>query len=415
MIKQKHSWGIILFSISILFAGLCYYIITAFPPKSFTAFYEKTIPVIGAILSILSFFIGHFSYPRVHNLKVYLAGYLTGITGCAFFLLYKNQESYELAIRGLALLNFANILVFLLLPSYVKYRITRRITLSFVAFEIVILSLFRWYPGSIRWAELLFVSKLLTLPVIFGALWFVLIVSLSIVRLKRSFFLGGLFSGCALLYLFMWTLPLVFPNPTVIHGQRVLFVFVTLYLEIGIFAHWLYRMEHRISYDPLLHIYNRNYCSKIIEEQSNVKTAPPFGVAMVDIDHFKKVNDSYGHQAGDKVLYQVAQTILREVIPDGIACRYGGEEIIIFFPQKRAKQLVGIMENVRKSIASTKIPTKRKKLSVTVSCGVAHRELIGQTIMDVIHTADKALYRAKNNGRNQVRSGKTSTRSLKKK
>jgi diguanylate cyclase (GGDEF)-like protein len=116
------------------------------------------------------------------------------------------------------------------------------------------------------------------------------------------------------------------------------------------------------------------------------------------------------------VLFQVAQIILREVIPEGIACRYGGEEIIVFFPHKKTKNIVPTIENLRSAIEETKIPIKkRKKLTVTVSCGISHREALSQSIMDVIHTADKALYRAKKGGRNLVKTGKTSISSAKKK
>jgi diguanylate cyclase (GGDEF)-like protein len=136
---------------------------------------------------------------------------------------------------------------------------------------------------------------------------------------------------------------------------------------------------------------------------------------MVDIDHFKNVNDTYGHQAGDQVLYTVAQTICREVVPDGVVCRYGGEELIIFFPRKTARQVVPLVEKMRTTIEKAKTKTARKALSVTVSCGISCREDPGQSIMDVIHAADKALYKAKEGGRNQVKTAKTATSPPKKK
>jgi diguanylate cyclase (GGDEF)-like protein len=136
---------------------------------------------------------------------------------------------------------------------------------------------------------------------------------------------------------------------------------------------------------------------------------------MVDIDHFKNVNDSYGHQAGDQVLYNIAQTICREVVPDGVVCRYGGEELIIFFSQKTAKQVAPIVEKMRETIEKSKTKTAKKSLSVTVSCGISCREGPNQSIMEVIHAADKALYKAKEGGRNQVKMGKTTSAAIKKK
>ncbi len=407
MVNRKHYWGVVLFLLSIILAGLSFYIVLKFPSSLYKKLYETVFPVAGICFAVVSFFLGHFSYPRVHNLKVYLAGYLTGITGISYFLLFRIPQRNEPAITGLLLLIFINLLITLLLPSYVKYRITKRITLSIVAVESALILLVRFYEPAISWTKYIIRNDLYHAPSICGFIWLVVIVAISIYQLRDQFYLGGLFSGCALFSYLIWLSPIIFDTGYIIEAEMVFLVFATLYLEIGILIHWLSRMEHRISYDPLLQIYNRNYCSKIIEEQSNVKTVPPFGVAMVDIDHFKNVNDSYGHQAGDKVLYQVAQVILREVIPDGIACRYGGEEIIIFFPNKKTKEILPIVENVRVAIEGTKVPTKRKKLSVTVSSGVSHREVVTQSIMDVIQAADKALYRAKKAGRNQTKTGKT--------
>jgi diguanylate cyclase (GGDEF)-like protein len=188
-----------------------------------------------------------------------------------------------------------------------------------------------------------------------------------------------------------------------------------VYLTVCVIVQWFMRMDHRISYDPLLHIYNRDYCSKIISEQSSMDTSPSFAVAMVDIDHFKNVNDTYGHQAGDQVLYAVAQAIQREVVPDGTVCRYGGEEMVIFFPQMAIRDAEPIVEKVRASIEAMKVKTRNKTLAVKVSCGVSSREDVSQSVMDVIHAADKALYKAKKEGRNQVRTAKTSQWQIKKK
>jgi len=171
--------------------------------------------------------------------------------------------------------------------------------------------------------------------------------------------------------------------------------------------HGFLRMEHRIAYDPLLKIYNRDYCSRIITEQANVNVRPPFGVAMIDIDHFKQVNDSFGHQAGDAVLHDVSQAVQRGVGPDGIACRYGGEELAIFFPQKTAPAVITIAEEMRKDIEKTKTSFGRKTIQVTISVGVSCREQYSQSIVEVIKAADKALYTAKEEGRNRVRSQKT--------
>lgn len=415
MAKQKKRWGIVISIISIVIILTGIYIVLQYPPLSHKILYNTIIPFLGILFSLASFFIGHFSYPRVHNLKVYLAGYLTGITSIAYFLLFRIPARNEHAITLLLLLIFINLSIILFLPSYVKYRITKRITYILVAIECALLLSARFNVLTIEWTNYFVRKDFFHVTTFLVFIWFIDIILVSVFRLKDEFHLGGLFSGCALLYLLIYFTPAIFNKQYAFEAESVFFVFVTLYLIIGIIIHWFSRIEHRISYDPLLQIYNRNYCSKIIEEQSNVKTIPPFAIAMIDIDHFKKVNDTYGHQAGDKVLYLVAQIILREVIPDGIACRYGGEEIIVFFPNKKTKDILSTVENLRSSIEETKIPIKkRKKLTVTVSCGISHRDALSQNIMDVIYTADKALYRAKKGGRNQVKTGKTSISSAKK-
>lgn len=415
MAKQKKRWGIVISIISIVIILTGIYIVLQYPPLSHKILYNTIIPFLGILFSLASFFIGHFSYPRVHNLKVYLAGYLTGITSIAYFLLFRIPARNEHAITLLLLLIFINLSIILFLPSYVKYRITKRITYILVAIECALLLSARFNVLTIEWTNYFVRKDFFHVTAFLVFIWFIDIILVSVFRLKDEFHLGGLFSGCALLYFLIYFTPAIFNKQYAFEAESVFFVFVTLYLIIGIIIHWFSRIEHRISYDPLLQIYNRNYCSKIIEEQSNVKTIPPFAIAMIDIDHFKKVNDAYGHQAGDKVLYLVAQIILREVIPDGIACRYGGEEIIVFFPNKKTKDILSTVENLRSSIEETKIPIKkRKKLTVTVSCGISHRDALSQNIMDVIYTADKALYRAKKGGRNQVKTGKTSISSAKK-
>jgi diguanylate cyclase (GGDEF)-like protein len=141
----------------------------------------------------------------------------------------------------------------------------------------------------------------------------------------------------------------------------------------------------------------------------------PCGLIMCDLDHFKLVNDTYGHQAGDQVLYAVAQTIQNEVVPAGTLCRYGGEEMVVFFPQIGIREAEPVIERVRKSIETLKVKTRNKTLSVKVSCGISARDDISQSIIDVIHTSDKALYKAKKEGRNQVRTSKTPLDSARKK
>jgi diguanylate cyclase (GGDEF)-like protein len=237
------------------------------------------------------------------------------------------------------------------------------------------------------------------------SLWPLLVLILSFLTMKREFKLGGVVTGCSYFYavgflVLMGRIPLPLIISSLLTGALVYFI-------LGIMAHWFSRMEHRVSYDPLLQIYNRNFCSRIIEEQTRLNTLPPFGVAMVDIDHFKQVNDTWGHQTGDRVLIAVAQAIQREVVPGGVLCRYGGEELAVFFPGMSSSDILPIMEEARTSVESLNVQNgQRRSISVTISCGISHRSSVSQRVVDVIKGADRALYRAKESGRNRVVSGR---------
>lgn len=410
MALKRSRWGIVLFAAAVVIAAGSVFLTYAVPYSANRALYRSTIPWVGIALSLLAFLIGHFSYPRVHNLKVYLIGYLTGLVGLSFFLLVAPPVKLPVQpapgyTTALLLLAFANVAASALVPSYVKYLTTKRITFAVVAAETIWLLIARFVPAAVAWAAKIDTSGLLKPWYYLAVIWFGALLAWSILRLRDEFHLGGLLSGTGLLLTVAWILP---PLHSYSFAARItFFAAVPLFLEIGTVFHWFSRMEHRISYDPLLHIYNRNFCSKIISEQSNINSTPPFAVAMVDIDHFKKVNDTYGHQAGDAVLVNTAQAICREVLPEGIVCRYGGEEMAVFFAGKTTKDVAGIMEKVRVAIEKMQTVTRKKKINVTISCGISHRTEKGQSIIDVIHAADKALYRAKQGGRNQVRSGKT--------
>jgi diguanylate cyclase (GGDEF)-like protein len=144
-------------------------------------------------------------------------------------------------------------------------------------------------------------------------------------------------------------------------------------------------------------------------EESMLKLGSKYSIAMLDIDFFKKFNDTYGHNIGDKVLQRVAMYLM-ESDTGGKAFRYGGEEFTILFPNKTQAEVVPLLEELRKAIAKDKHAYKKKakdravtkKLGVTVSIGVAEKNEKFKTAEEVIQAADKALYRAKKNGRNCV-------------
>ena len=122
-----------------------------------------------------------------------------------------------------------------------------------------------------------------------------------------------------------------------------------------------------------------------------------FTVALLDIDHFKKVNDTHGHQTGDKVLKGVAE-ILKKKVRGGMAFRYGGEEMAILMPKAASDEAAGAAERLRKAIEARKIGG----VAVTASFGVAQLDGAMRSGDDLVERADQALYRAKEGGRNRV-------------
>jgi diguanylate cyclase (GGDEF)-like protein len=123
---------------------------------------------------------------------------------------------------------------------------------------------------------------------------------------------------------------------------------------------------------------------------------------MIDVDHFKKVNDSYGHQTGDVVLEKVSELIKQYMRPQDLAGRYGGEEIIVAI-QADAKVACAVAENIRIAIEKhTMVSVEAVEFNITLSVGVASTQKLGFEANVLIGKADAALYRAKHGGRNMV-------------
>jgi diguanylate cyclase (GGDEF)-like protein len=149
------------------------------------------------------------------------------------------------------------------------------------------------------------------------------------------------------------------------------------------------------------HRYFQDELAKAFEEAQRYNR--PLSLAMIDIDFFKKVNDTYGHAVGDDVLKQVARLYKESVRSTDLVARYGGEEFAVMMPETALDDGEVFAEKIRKMLESTPVPTQIGPLGVTVSIGLAsvpHSRI--HTAKELIIAADKALYRAKKNGRNQV-------------
>ena len=125
-------------------------------------------------------------------------------------------------------------------------------------------------------------------------------------------------------------------------------------------------------------------------------------VVMADIDHFKKVNDTHGHGVGDIVLKEVARRLKNGLRLTDVVGRYGGEEFAVLLPDTSPEAAREVVERLRHAVAATPIEAEGRSLTVTASFGIASRSVAGENLEHLLTFADRALYRAKDLGRNRV-------------
>ena len=156
--------------------------------------------------------------------------------------------------------------------------------------------------------------------------------------------------------------------------------------------------------DGLTGLHNRRYLDnhlKVLIERA-VARGRPLSVCITDIDRFKSVNDTYGHDAGDDVLREFARRLRATVRGADLACRYGGEEFVVIMPDTPADMAAAIAERLRTSVEGQAFSLGENALGITASMGIASLNLQGDTPEALLKRADNALYQAKSNGRNQV-------------
>jgi diguanylate cyclase (GGDEF)-like protein len=165
-------------------------------------------------------------------------------------------------------------------------------------------------------------------------------------------------------------------------------------------------VSRRASTDQLTGLANRRHFDEQLQRvlAESDRSGLPAALIMADIDYFKRVNDNFGHEAGDAVLKHVAAVFLEQVRAIDICARYGGEEIALLLPQTDLAGAVELAERLRRAVAA-RTPTHRgREIPVTSSFGVSSYPQTARTRDALFPTADKALYQAKGAGRNCVRS-----------
>jgi diguanylate cyclase (GGDEF)-like protein len=157
--------------------------------------------------------------------------------------------------------------------------------------------------------------------------------------------------------------------------------------------------------DPLTHLFNRRYLDTALPGliASASRRGEPLSLALVDLDHFKRINDRYGHQAGDAVLVQIGQLFANAFRPSDIFCRYGGEEFCVVLPDTDGNGALTALASLAVRLRELAVQWEAHAIEgLTFSAGVAVYPQHGRTFAGLVASADRALYTAKGAGRDRV-------------
>lgn len=164
-------------------------------------------------------------------------------------------------------------------------------------------------------------------------------------------------------------------------------------------------IQQQLSRDALTNAYNRKAFTQCLNNVyiTAKQDLAPVCLLMIDIDHFKTINDTHGHQVGDKILKFVAETLFKSVKSVDYVCRYGGDEFSVICPNTDSLRSLQLAEKIRTNVEGLKFKVNDVRINVTVSIGISnYPENQIQCVSQFIAYADKAMYKAKRNGRNQI-------------
>mgnify|MGYP003871367033 FL=1 len=160
--------------------------------------------------------------------------------------------------------------------------------------------------------------------------------------------------------------------------------------------------------DPLTQLYNRRYMDEVLKRElaRSSRNGSPLSVLVLDLDHFKRINDTFGHEAGDAILRKVALTLRENIRSGDVACRMGGEEMVVLLPECGIENAMRRADILRLAIGANDVLHQGQPIGATASIGVASYPEHGNSMQALVHAADLALYEAKHSGRNCVRVAK---------
>lgn len=164
------------------------------------------------------------------------------------------------------------------------------------------------------------------------------------------------------------------------------------------------KLLEQATRDPLTGVFNRRFLAEILDKEmaKAAREKTSVSIVMMDVDHFKKFNDTHGHKCGDLILQDLAKFLTENSRQGDIVCRYGGEEFVILMPGASDKDAFERAETWRRDYSSRSLQFEGKELHITFSAGVATNSIKECEGEAILQAADFALYQSKNNGRNQI-------------
>ena len=380
------------------------------------------------ILTAIMFLLALISYPKIYKFKILLSVYAMA----AFFIIYLGisvvrpealnvmgftmdfwRDGNRFSMKFLSTLLAINLLIVVLSRSTINYNKGKNIAITaffvnvLLCFVALILIEGNYY---IAWREktgfLKFTGAFVYLfnkyALAGNFIIFIVMAVLSVFNIEEEHNYGSIIMAIAVMNFYILLTIMSQPNGDGYYKYKYMLPLMDMLIIVGIFVHWMSCLNHKAHYDPLLKIYNRQHMDAIISGLADIKLGNNFSVFMCDIDHFKNVNDTYGHAAGDDVLFKVAQVIRDTSLPEGVVCRYGGEEIIVFVKDRIDEEAFMKAEKIRKAVKKEAIKSKSKSIKVTMSIGVASTKKGLDDIGKMIKTADDNVYKAKKRGRDRV-------------
>lgn len=380
--------------------------------------YNMLLIVLGAAI----FLVSQISYPKIYKFKILLTGFaVMAYFTCIMMIINRpsadiifmsmdlnfakkawNPASNYFTIKFLITMFSANLLGIMLSKSTISFQKGKLAGwLVFLANVIIFTTVLNAISGNFNPADTASASYKFT--VLFNKYFLPLNLMIILTTAASSVFniedehnYGSIITSVSLINLYCvmtasqwWPVRFVLP-------------FMAVIILWGMFSHWLSCLHHKAHYDPLLKIYNRQYLDAVLSGITEAGLKKEFSVLMCDIDHFKKVNDTHGHAAGDAVLYNTAHIIRNAALPEGIVCRYGGEEIMVILREKTGDEAFDKAEKIRKAVKKNAVKFKSKSIKVTMSIGIGSVKEGIKEVQKAIKRADDNVYKAKKRGRDRV-------------